>query len=93
VPYVFGVGDWNAVGSNQRSTVGSSSRPSPMRSGHDGAPLLTPVLRKTVNGRPVESVTMPLNCQFSRIGFRKPAVGDRVLRRTAAPPSSARSGA
>ena len=25
-----------------------------------------------MNGRPVESVTMPLNCQFSRIGFRKP---------------------
>ena len=34
--------------------------------------MLTPVLRNTVKGRPVESVTMPLNCQFSRIGFRMP---------------------
>ena len=25
-----------------------------------------------MNGRPVESVTIPLNCQFSRMGFRMP---------------------
>ena len=25
-----------------------------------------------LNGRPVDSVTIPANCQFSRIGFRKP---------------------
>ena len=49
-----------------------------MRFGQDGAPLLTPVFRNTVNGRPVESVTMPLNCQFSRIGFRMPAARDSV---------------
>ena len=69
---MLGVGATNAVGSNHWSTVGLSRRPSPMRSGHEGAPLLTPVLRNTVNGRPVESVTIPENCQFSRIGLRIP---------------------
>src|SRR6185436_14217997 len=71
-PYVLGGGATKSAMSNHRSGDGSSSLPSPIRFGHDGAPLFTPVFRNTVKGRPVESVAMPLNCQFSRTGFRKP---------------------
>ena len=45
--------------SNQSSGPGSSSFPSPIRFGQDGAPLLTPVFRKTVKGRPVLGVEIP----------------------------------
>ena len=38
--------------SNHWLAVGLSSLPSPMRFGQDGAPLLTPVFRNTVKGRP-----------------------------------------
>ena len=90
---MFAGGAWKSAVSNHRSGVGLSSLPSPMRFGHDGAPLLTPVFRKTVNGRPVERVTIPLNCQFSRMGFREAAVGDGVALAEGQHPDPAQDGA
>ena len=60
---MFGGGATKSAGLNQRSTVGSSSLPDPMRFGQLGAPLLTPVCSETLNGRPVVIVVMPDNCQ------------------------------
>ena len=51
-PYVFGGGATKSAGLNQRSTVGLSSLPDPIRLGQLGAPLLTPVWSETLNGRP-----------------------------------------
>src|SRR5262245_32515153 len=58
LPYVLGGGAAKSLMSNQRSGPGSSSLPSPVRFGQEGAPLLTPVLRNTVKGRPVLRVTI-----------------------------------
>src|SRR5207245_1873926 len=52
-PYVLGGGATKSATLNHTSGVGLSSFPLPRRLGHDGAPLLTPVFRKTVKGRPV----------------------------------------
>src|SRR5436190_21426112 len=65
LPYVFGGGGAKSAGLYHRSTVGLASRPEPMRFGQLGAPLLTPVCMKTVNGRPVVIVAMPASCQPS----------------------------
>src|SRR5687767_2461455 len=55
-PYVLGGGATKSAGLNQRSTVGSSSSPDPIRFGQLGAPLLTPAASVTLNGRPVVTV-------------------------------------
>src|SRR4029453_393283 len=62
-PYVFGGGATKSAGLNQRSTVGLSSSPDPIRLGQLGAPLLTPVWSETLNGRPVVIVVIPDSCQ------------------------------
>ena len=48
-----------------------------MRFGQDGAPLLTPVFRKTVKGRPVLRVTIPLNCQLPKSALPIPPFAHR----------------
>src|SRR6476661_6172225 len=63
LPYVLAGGATKSAGLYQRSTVGLSSSPEPIRFGQLGAPLFTPVCMKTVNGRPVVTVPIPDSCQ------------------------------
>src|SRR3954469_18453654 len=72
LPYVFAGGALKSAGLYQRSTVGFSSSPEPIRSGQLGAPLLTPFCMNTVNGRPVVIVPIPASCHPPTIALASP---------------------
>ena len=78
---MFAGGATKSAGLYHRSTVGLSSCPDPIRFGQLGAPLLTPVCIKTVNGRPVVIVAMP---------GELPAAGDRAEHARRRQPPAAR---
>ena len=76
---MFGGGAAKAVGSNQGSTVGLVEPAVADAVRPRGRAVVDAGVRKTVNGRPVDSVTMPLNCQSCRGSLEQAGVREPVV--------------